>query len=138
MKKFFRILILILLTLQISGCATIISKSNYPVLITSQPEGADIKITNEKGVIVSTGRTPTTINLAAGAGFFQGQNYTVTFTKEGYSEHKLQISRGIDAWYIVGNFFIGLNKPKFPTKLFTQEKEAVIWLKKMKGTITNT
>jgi hypothetical protein len=29
---------------------------------------------------------------------------------------------------LIGNFFIGLNKTKFPTKLFTDKKEAIIWL----------
>jgi hypothetical protein len=30
---------------------------------------------------------------------------------------------------LIGNFFIGLNKTKFPTKLFLKEDEAVAWLK---------
>ena len=30
---------------------------------------------------------------------------------------------------LIGNFFIGLNKTKFPTKLFSNEEEAITWLK---------
>ena len=30
---------------------------------------------------------------------------------------------------VIGNFFIGLNKPPFPVKLFNVEEEAVAWLK---------
>ncbi len=30
---------------------------------------------------------------------------------------------------IIGNFFMGLNKPSIPAKLFTNEKEAIEWLK---------
>ncbi len=30
---------------------------------------------------------------------------------------------------IIGNFFLGLNKPTVPTRLFLQENEAVKWLK---------
>ena len=30
---------------------------------------------------------------------------------------------------VIGNFFLGLNKPSFPTRLFTSEEEAVKWLK---------
>lgn len=30
---------------------------------------------------------------------------------------------------VIGNFFIGLNKTSFPTRLFTREQEAVDWLK---------
>jgi hypothetical protein len=29
----------------------------------------------------------------------------------------------------IGNFFMGLNKPIFPTRLFTSETEALAWLK---------
>ena len=29
----------------------------------------------------------------------------------------------------IGNFFMGLNKPLFPTRLFTSEAEALSWLK---------
>ena len=31
---------------------------------------------------------------------------------------------------IIGNFFMGLNKPRVPTHLFNSEKDAVKWLKK--------
>ena len=30
---------------------------------------------------------------------------------------------------IIGNFFLGFNKPKYPVKLFTSESEAIVWLK---------
>jgi len=31
---------------------------------------------------------------------------------------------------IIGNFFMGLNKPRVPARLFTSEEEALLWLKK--------
>jgi hypothetical protein len=30
---------------------------------------------------------------------------------------------------VMGNFFLGLNKPPFPTKLFTSEEKAEAWLR---------
>jgi hypothetical protein len=30
---------------------------------------------------------------------------------------------------IIGNFFMGLNKPRVPVKLFNSEQEALLWLK---------
>lgn len=33
---------------------------------------------------------------------------------------------------IIGNFFMGLNKPSVPARLFTSEAEALKWLKKYK------
>lgn len=32
---------------------------------------------------------------------------------------------------VVGNFFLGINKPAVPTKLFTNEAEALKWLKSL-------
>ncbi|MCC6691489.1 MAG: STAS/SEC14 domain-containing protein [Bacteroidia bacterium] len=31
---------------------------------------------------------------------------------------------------VIGNFFLGINKPTVPTQLFTSEKKAVAWLSK--------
>lgn len=33
---------------------------------------------------------------------------------------------------IIGNFFMGLNKPRVPARLFTRETEALEWLKEFK------
>ena len=30
---------------------------------------------------------------------------------------------------IIGTFFMGLNKPRVPARLFTNEQEAILWLK---------
>ncbi len=48
------------------------------------------------------------------------------------SEMTLSVALLIDslASKVIGNFFIGLNKPPFPVKLFTSEGKAVAWLKK--------
>ena len=98
---------IVLIFLLIAGCASIVSKSQYPVIISSQPQEADITIVNISGATVYSGKTPTTITLEAGAGFFKGENYTVTFKKEGFATHTTQIERGLDGWYIGGNILIG-------------------------------
>jgi len=91
----------------LGGCASIVSKSEYPVLISSQPEGAEIKIKNNAGENVYVGKTPTTINLKAGAGYFKGETYTVNFQKENHTPHTAQIERGVDGWYLAGNLVFG-------------------------------
>lgn len=93
--------------IMLSGCASIVSKSDYPVSISSQPDGAEISIKNRAGENIFVGKTPTTINLKAGAGYFKGENYTVTFKKDGYLPHTAEIKRGVDGWYIAGNFVFG-------------------------------
>ncbi len=35
----------------------------------------------------------------------------------------------------IGNFFLGINKPTVPTKLFSSEEEAISWLKKFPGNV---
>jgi len=89
------------------GCASIVSKSSYQVAINSQPDQADISITDEKGKIIYTGKTPTIVTLDTKAGFFKGKDYAVTFSKEGYAKHTAQIKRGVDGWYIAGNLVFG-------------------------------
>lgn len=108
MIKIVNSFILVVLTLALLvGCASIISKSNYPVTISSEPKGTDITIVNRSGEGVFSGATPTTVTLKAGAGFFRGEDYTVTFKKKGYATHTAQIQRGVDGWYIFGNFVLG-------------------------------
>lgn len=91
----------------LSGCATIISKNLYPVKISSKPDGAEITIKNKSGAVVYTGTTPTTITLKTRAGYFQGENYEVSFKKDGFAPHSALIERGVDGFYLVGNLIIG-------------------------------
>ncbi len=108
MKKAVSSLVLLFVSVAFfAGCASIVSKSDYPVSVSSRPQGAEITIKNRTGEVVFSGKTPTTISLKAGAGFFKGENYTVTFRKEGYIPHTAQIARGVDGWYIAGNFVFG-------------------------------
>lgn len=90
-----------------AGCATIVGKSVYPVLIKSQPDQADITIVDENGTAVFKGKTPTTVSLPTKRGYFQGKNYTVTFAKPGYATQTAAIKRGVSGWYIGGNFLFG-------------------------------
>lgn len=52
------------------------------------------------------------------------------FTTNGRKTNTMAFAILIDSSVsrVVGNFFLGINKPAVPTKLFTNEKEAVKWL----------
>jgi hypothetical protein len=89
------------------GCASIISKSKYPVSISSTPSNASVTIFNKKGEAIHTATTPTTVTLKAGAGWFSGEDYTVKFTKQGYKPYEARIERGLDGWYVFGNILFG-------------------------------
>ena len=106
-KNSFLFLLIILIISSLTGCASIVSKSEYPVNITSVPTEADISIANGENKTIFMGKTPAIVSLKAGAGYFKGENYTVTFAKEGYMPHTAQISRGVDGWYIGGNIIVG-------------------------------
>ena len=90
----------------LSGCASILSSRSYPVSIQSSPADASFTITNSNGVVIHNGKTPTTVTLEAGAGFFQAQNYTITYKKDGYQSQTTTLKPGIDGWYI-GNILFG-------------------------------
>ena len=109
MKKFMYVLLLVfpIITVLMMGCASIVSKSEYPVNINSQPQGAQISIEDRQGTTVFKGITPAVVTLSTKAGYFKGENYTVSFKKEGYDIYTTQIKRGVDGWYWAGNLFFG-------------------------------
>ncbi|GGY52141.1 hypothetical protein [Parvularcula lutaonensis] len=93
------------LAVLMSGCASIVSDSVYPVTIDSVPTGADLKITDEKGMIVFEGEGPTTLTLKASDGYFSGANYTIEATIDG-TVGRGQLTSSMDGWYI-GNILVG-------------------------------
>lgn len=91
-----------------TGCASIISDSQYPVAMTSNPMGANFEVRNEQGNVIHQGVTPSTVTLKAGDGFFSGANYTIVFKKEGFGDHINTLSPNIDGWYVANVLFGGL------------------------------
>ena len=89
-----------------SSCASIVSKSRYPLTITSSPERANIMVTDKRGRPVYQGVTPATLNLSASSGFFSKAEYQITFQKEGYAQRILPIRCELDGWYF-GNLLFG-------------------------------
>lgn len=93
-------------SLIMSGCASIVSDSNYPVTINSTPTDAQFVIKNEAGVEIQTGRTPSTVTLKSGDGYFSSANYTVILKKDGFDEKTITIKSTMDGWYW-GNILFG-------------------------------
>jgi len=88
------------------GCASIVSKSVYPLAVNTEPSGILVVIKNENGMEVFSGRSPAVVELAAGAKFFKRAFYTVTVSAEGYEEKTLPVNFTIDGWYF-GNLLLG-------------------------------
>ncbi|CAA9889623.1 conserved exported hypothetical protein [Candidatus Methylobacter favarea] len=100
------IIALVVGTTVMSGCASIVSQSNWPVAIKSTPEASAFTITNQKGEKIHTGTTPATVNLPSGAGFFDGETYTLHFTKDGFQEKTATLDTRLNGWYF-GNLIFG-------------------------------
>ena len=107
MKALSNLVCLLIALIILASCATIISKSEYPVHFTCSPDQANITVRDANNMVVFTGTTPTTAVLPAGGGYFKGQDYMVTFEKEGYISTTVPIQRSIDGWYIGGNILLG-------------------------------
>lgn len=82
-----------------TGCATIVSKSNYPVSVASKPSEVKFNVINSEGEILFSGKTPTVVNLKAADGFLRSARYEITFEKEGYQTTTRNINSTIDEWY---------------------------------------
>lgn len=102
----FKISLIAIVAFAVTGCASIVSDSKYPVAVTSSPSGAAYEIFNESGISVRSGVTPDEVTLRAGAGYFDGEKYTVTYRKDGYTSSTQTLESGIDGWYW-GNIVIG-------------------------------
>ncbi|MBF5055828.1 hypothetical protein Y5W_01122 [Alcanivorax sp. 521-1] len=93
--------------IHLSGCASILSDSSYPVSIQSSPERAEYVVTDTRnGSRVAAGTTPDTVTLRAKHGFFSSARYQVSFEKEGYKSATRPLDAGMDGWYF-GNILLG-------------------------------
>lgn len=90
----------------ISSCATILGRSSYPVTINTNPNGANISITDKKNKEVYKGQSPSTVTLKSGAGFFSKAEYQVKISAKGYAETIVPVNYKLNGWYF-GNLLIG-------------------------------
>lgn len=88
------------------SCASIVSKSIYPVTIDSEPRGANVVIHNRRGEQVFTGGTPALVRLKSGNGFFQRGIYDIEISKDGYATKRVEIRSTVNGWYF-GNIVFG-------------------------------
>ena len=106
MKKFLKPLFFIAIAVFMSNCATLVSKSIYPVRIEANPEGSKVTITNRAGMQVFEGAAPASVMLNASAGFFKPEMYNIKIEKAGYATRVINVTATLDDWYI-GNICFG-------------------------------
>lgn len=89
---------LLALAVTMSGCASIVSESSYPVRVTSNVP-AQFEVRNEDGESVHNGTTPAQITLEASSGYMDGESYTVEYNAPGYQKGFSTVDSSIDGWY---------------------------------------
>lgn len=99
---------LALSTVLLGGCATIMGDKTQLVPVSSNPSDASILITDEKGVQVFKGQTPTSVTLQKSDGSYWGKkSFTVRISKNGYETQIIPITAHANGWYIGGNILVG-------------------------------
>ena len=92
----------------LGGCASIVGDKTQLIPISSTPSMASILITDEKGVQVFEGETPSSVTLEKSDGSYWGKkSFTVTISKSGYDSQVIPITAKANGWYIGGNFLFG-------------------------------
>lgn len=92
----------------LTGCASIVSKSNWPVQLNSTPPGATVSVKDANGGEIFRGTTPTQVTLKSGKGYFKSASYTLEFAGEGVRPQTVQIKAELNGWYIGNVVFGGL------------------------------
>jgi len=91
-----------------SGCATIVSGGDQDIPIKTRPTGARVRVLDSHNMDVWSSRTPATVTLAKGTGYFKGARYILEVEKEGYEPRTISIRSSLNAgWYIAGNLLLG-------------------------------
>lgn len=89
------------LALASTSCASIVSKSDWPVNFVSPQPGLEFSVRNDKGTLVAQAKTPTVLVLSSREGYFAGADYTVE-TSLGVSPLRSKLN----GWYF-GNIVFG-------------------------------
>jgi len=89
-----------------TSCASIVSKSTYPLTVNTFPSGVKIVVKNGDGQVIFNGMSPATVSLKASAKFFKKAAYTVNVSADGYAPQTLPVNFKLDAWYF-GNLAFG-------------------------------
>jgi len=106
MKFFTKVMSVALVLTLFSSCASIVSRSSWPLTVNTDPSGAKVEINDKKGITVYNGISPMTVKLKSGAGFFSKQSYSIKLSLAGYSEKIIPVECDLNGWYF-GNIVFG-------------------------------
>lgn len=88
--------------------AAIMGSPTQPLPIASTPSDAKVLITDEAGMQVFAGQTPTSVTLNKSTGkYWGGKSFTVEISKPGYVTQIIPVQATPNGWYIAGNLVFG-------------------------------
>lgn len=101
--------LLILASLLLGGCASIVGEQSQTLYLESQPTGASFVISDNHGMVAARGVTPQYITLPkADNSYFGRLTYTVTFSLEDHYRNIVPLESRLNGWYTFGNLlFLG-------------------------------
>ena len=90
--------------LTVSGCASIVSGPTQGVRLQAN-DGSTYAVSDRNGGTISSGKTPASIDLPRGWGYFKTAHYKVKFNKPGYAPKIVDIVPNFNGWYL-GNLLL--------------------------------
>lgn len=77
------------------------------VSVRSNPDDVTVTVKDRDGRTVNTLRTPCSLSLKRGSGYFAGGRYTFVFEKPGYKPTEQRVDSHVGRWYSLGNLVWG-------------------------------
>lgn len=82
-------LLFIVVSLLLTSCATIMSRSKYDISINTEPQNATVHVYDKRGNIVASGVTPITVRLKAGMAFSSERAIVYASTKTAMKRYNI-------------------------------------------------
>ena len=91
----------------ITGCATIVCPTEYPVTIsTNAPDAKVIIRKSNNGTVITSGKAPLIVTLKTNKGFFDPMSYQCEVIDKKDKKQTRVIETKFNKWFI-GNFILG-------------------------------
>jgi len=104
--KSVKIVLLVVSSASLIGCASIVDGKPKKVAVKSEPPGAKITVFDANGAQIIEEHTPAVLPLKRGDGWFKGANYRLIIEKDGYQKTEVLIEPKLNGWY-AGNLGFG-------------------------------
>jgi uncharacterized protein YceK len=95
----------LMITLLLTGCATMLSKNTYQVPILSEPSAHVTIVDTHTRNVVMTGETPFIATLSSKRSYCNRAQYVVVAEKKGYTSQEKALEASLSAW-IVGDILL--------------------------------